>query len=301
MELRHLRYFVAVAEALNFGRAARRLAISQPPLSRQIRALEGELGASLFVRTRRSVALTAAGSALLPEARRLLREAEALTDGARRLAAGEAGTVALGFISVAAYNILPALVPEFRKRHPGLKLALQEGVTDTLLPALAQGEIDVGMVLPPIADPRLVYRPLVHDRLMVALPARGRGRFPRGPLPVAALADESFILFPRKAGPSLYDLVVGCCQRAGFTPRIDQEAIQMQTIVSLVAAGMGVAIVPASLRHLRRTGVEYRPLKDRTPPVEIGLAWGAADESPSVRAFVALATECAARPRLLSD
>jgi len=299
MELRHLRYFVAVAESLNFGRAARRLAISQPPLSRQIRALEDELGTSLFARTRRAVALTAAGSALLPEARRLLREADALKDGARLLATGATGTVALGFISVAAYNILPSLVPEFRKRHPGLRLAMQEGATDALLPALTQGEIDVGMVLPPVADQRLAYRPLVHDHLMVALPARARGRFPVGPLPLAALAEEPFILFPRTAGPSLYDLIVGSCQRAGFSPRIDQEAIQMQTIVSLVAAGMGVALVPASLQHLRRTGVEYRPLKDKTPPVEIGLVWGASDESPSVRAFVALATECGKRLGLL--
>jgi DNA-binding transcriptional LysR family regulator len=295
MELRHLRYFVAVAEALNFGRAARRLTISQPPLSRQIRALENELGTALFERTRRAVALTAAGIALLPEARRLLRDADALKEGARHLAAGEAGTVALGFISVAAYNILPALVPEFRRRHPGLKLALQEGVTDVLLPALVQGEIDAGMVLPPIAEPRLGHRPLLYDHLMVALPARGRARFPSGPLRLAALADQPFILFPRKAGPGLYDLMIGACQRAGFSPRIDQEAIQMQTIVSLVAAGMGVALVPASLRHLRRTGVEYRPLRDKTARVEVGLAWRASDESPAVRAFVALATECSGR------
>lgn len=301
MELRHLRYFVAVAEALNFGRAARQLTISQPPLSRQIRALEDELGTPLFARTRRAVTLTTAGSVLLPEARRLLREADALKEGARQLASGEAGTVALGFISVAAYNILPTLVPEFRRRHPGLKLALQEGATDALLSALGQGEIDVGMVLPPVTDPRLVYRPLVHDRLMVALPARARDRFPRGPLPLAALADEPFILFPRKAGPSLYDLIIGSCRRAGFAPRIDQEAVQMQTIVSLVAAGMGVALVPASLQHLRRTGVAYRPLQDKTPPVEIGLVWNTSDESPSVRAFVALATECRGRLGLLRD
>lgn len=295
MELRHLRYFVAVADTLNFGRAARRLAISQPPLSRQIRALEDELGTPLFARTRRSVALTAAGTALLPEARRLLREAEALKEGARHLASGEAGSVALGFISVAAYNILPALVPRFRKRHPGLKVVLQEGLTDVLLAALAQGEIDAGMVLPPVGDPRFAYRPLLRERLLVALPARARDRYARGPLPLASLAAEPFILFPRKAGAGLYDLVVGCCQRAGFTPRIDQEAIQMQTIVSLVAAGMGIALVPASLRHLRRTGVEYRSLRDETPPVEIGLVWRAADDSPAVRALVALASEQAAR------
>ena len=286
MELRHLRYFVAVGEALSFGRAAERLHISQPPLSRQIRALEEELGAVLFSRTRRSVRLSAAGAALLPEARRLLRDADALRAGARQIASGQVGTLALGFISVAAYNLLPELAPEFRRRHPGIRLALQEATSDVQLAALRQGELDVGLVLPPVDAPGLDYAPLLHDTLVAALPA---GRGGKGPIALASLRDEPFILFPRKVGTSLYDQIVGACQRAGFSPRVEQEAIQMQTIVSLVAAGMGVALVPASLVNLRRTGVVYRPLTDRSPRIELGIAWRSADDAPPVQAFVGLA------------
>jgi DNA-binding transcriptional LysR family regulator len=291
MEFRHLRYFVAVAEALSFARAARALNLSQPPLSRQIRALEDELGTPLFARTKRSVQLTPAGAALLPEARRLLREADGLKAGAQRLAAGEVGTLALGFISVAAYNLLPELAPEFRRRHPGVKLVLQEATSDVLIAGLRQGDLDVGLVLPPVDAPGLEYAPLVHDTLIAALPAGADQARGRGPIRLAALADEPFILFPRRVGSSLYDEIVGACRRAGFAPRIEQEAIQMQTIVSLVAARMGVALVPASLEHLRRTGVVYRPLADARSRVEIGIAWRAGDASPAVRAFVALARE----------
>jgi DNA-binding transcriptional LysR family regulator len=295
MELRHLRYFVAVAEALSFGRAAARLHISQPPLSRQIRALEDELGARLFSRTRRSVRLTAAGAALLPEARRLLRDADALQAGARQLASGQVGTLALGFISVAAYNLLPELAPEFRRRHPGIRLALQEATSDVQLAALAQGELDVGLVLPPVDAPGLDYAPLLHDTLVAAVPAgRGGGK---GPIALASLRDEPFILFPRPVGTSLHDQIVGACQRAGFAPRVEQEAIQMQTIVSLVAAGMGVALVPGSLVNLRRTGVVYRPLTDTTPRIALGIAWRRADDAPAVQAFVGLARARGARER----
>jgi DNA-binding transcriptional LysR family regulator len=286
MELRHLRYFVAVAETLSFGRAAARLHISQPPLSRQIRSLEEALGTPLFNRTRRSVRLTAAGAALLPEARRLLRDADALQTGARQLAAGHVGTLALGFISVAAYNVLPELAPEFRRRHPGIRLTLQEATTDVQLAALLQGELDVGLVLPPVDAPALRYAPLFHDTLVAAVPARRDGK---GPIALASLRDAPFILFPRQVGISLHDQIVGACARAGFAPRVEQEAIQMQTIVSLVAAGMGVALVPASLVKLRRTGVVYRPLADASPRIELGIAWRAADDAPAVRAFVDLA------------
>lgn len=292
MELRHLRYFVAVAEQLSFGRAAARLHISQPPLSRQIRALEEELGTPLFVRTKRSVALTPAGAGLLPEARRLLRAADALKEGARHIAAGDVGALALGFIAVAAYSVLPELAPEFRRRHPGVKLALQEGTSDTLLAALKQGEIDVGLVLPPVDDESLRYVPLFHDTLVAALPA-GRRPGGGGSISLKSLAQEPFVLFPRKVGSGLYDLIVAFCRRTGFSPRIEQEAIQMQTIVSLVAAGMGVALVPASLQTMRRAGVAYRALVERSPAVEIGLAWRATDRAPAVQAFVALAQSLA--------
>ena len=295
MELRHLRYFVAVAEALSFGRAARALNISQPPLSRQIRALEDELGTPLLTRTKRAVALTPAGTALLPEARRLLRDADALKAGARAHAAGEVGTLALGFIGLAAYNVLPGVLPEFHRLHPGVRLALREATSDVLLAAMRQGEIDVALVLPPADDAALDYAMLHRDVLVAALPAARRELRGRTPIRLAALATEPFVLFPRKVGTSLYDQIVGLCRRAGFSPRVEQEAIQMQTIVSLVAAGMGVALVPASLLSMRRTGVAYRPLAERSATVEVGVVWRRGEGSPAARAFVATARTWAAR------
>jgi DNA-binding transcriptional LysR family regulator len=284
MEFRHLRYFEAVAATLHFGRAAARLHISQPPLSRQIRALEEEMGARLFSRTTRGVRLTAAGRALLPEARRLLREAAALVDGARHLAAGGAGTLRLGFISTASYNVLPRLLPEFHRRRPGIRLQLHESTSDQQLALLRELELDAGLVVPPVTEIGLRYLPLLREPLIAALPARRR--WPRN-LSLAALADEPFILFPRKSGPGLYDLIVGYCRTAGYAPRVAQEAVQTPTIVSLVAAGMGVALVPASLRHMRRTGVVYRAMAERSPLMEVGLAWRESDEEPAVTALVA--------------
>jgi DNA-binding transcriptional LysR family regulator len=291
MELRELRYFVAVADTLNFGRAAVALHISQPPLSRAIRALETELGTELFERNTRGVRMSPAGAALLPEARRLLRDAAALQAGARHLAAGEIGTLTLGFISAAAYGILPDIVRSFRAQRPGVRLELREATSDAQPAAVKAGEFDVGLVLPGPADPALAYVPLTWEPLVAALPA---ARHWPARVSLASLATEPFVLFPRAAGAWLYDGIVGFCRRAGFVPRIEQEAIQMQTIVSLVAAGMGVALVPESLHHLRRTGVVYRPLNEKSPAVEIGLTHRAQDESPLTRAFVA---EARARAR----
>jgi DNA-binding transcriptional LysR family regulator len=288
MELRHLRYFVAVAEALHFGRAAARLHISQPPLSRAIRGLEREVGTALFERSTRGVRLTPAGSALLPEARRLLREADALAAGARDLARGDVGVLHLGFISASAYNVLPRVLPAFRRTRPGVRLVLSEATTDVQLGALAEGTLDAGILLPPVTPPLFAYAALLREPLVAALPD---ARTWPARVPLAKLAREPFVMFPRHAGPGLHDLVTDACERAGFTPRVEQEAVQMPTIVSLVAAGMGVALVPASLQHMRRTGVVYRPLAGASPRVEVGLAWRAADRSPVLAAFVAHARD----------
>jgi DNA-binding transcriptional LysR family regulator len=283
MELRQLRYFVAVAETLNFGRAATRLHMSQPPLSRQIKAFETELGTELFKRTSRGVRLSAAGAALLVDARRLLREADAIAAGAHAAGRGEIGSVRIGFISTAAYNVLPRVLPEFHRRRPGVRLHLQEATSDAQAALLRDGDIDVALVVPPLLEIDCAYRTLMREPLIAALPARRR--WPRR-VPLATLANEPFILFPRKAGVGLYDLIVGFCRDAGFTPRIEQEAIQTPTIVSLVAAGMGVALVPTSIRHMQRTGVVYRPLVQASPLMEVGLAWRSGEIEPAVAAFV---------------
>jgi DNA-binding transcriptional LysR family regulator len=283
MDLRVLRYFVTLADTLHFGRAAAALSMSQPPLSRQIRAFEDELGVELFLREPRGVRLTPAGTALLPQARRLLREADALTAGARELAPGEVGVVRLGFISTAAHNVLPRVLPAFRRTRPGIRLTLVEATTDAQLTGLRDDTLDAGVVVPPVPVP-LRCEVLLREPLIAALP-RTR-RWPRR-LPLETLADEPFILFPRRAAPGLYDLIVGLCARAGFVPRIEQEAIQMPTIVSLVGAGMGVALVPASLARVRQTDVVYRPLAEPGPPMEVGLAWNEATPTPAVAAFIA--------------
>lgn len=289
MELRHLRYFVTLAEELHFGRAAEKLHISQPPLSMQIRALEGELGVMLFNRTQRHVALTQAGHALLQEARQILARVEQAVLITRRAGRGEIGKLAVGFISVADYNVLPVVLREFRRKFPLVNLTLREATTDAQIRDLIAGRLDVGFLLPPVTEPALETVSILREPLIAALPEKHALAKKPGKLALEKLKDEPFILFPRPNAPGLYDDVVSCCKAAGFSPRVEQEAIQMQTIISLVSAELGVALIPASLTNLRRTGVIYKPLKQQTPLTEIHLAWRRGDELPALRVFVDVA------------
>lgn len=282
MDLRQLRYFTAVASTLNFGRAARELSIAQPPLSRAIRGLEEELGVSLFDRGPRGVALTDAGRALAPEARRLLRDAEAFRDDARGYARGEAGSLSIGFVSAATYNVMPRLIGAWRARRPGVRMVLREAASDAVSAGLASAELDLGLVVTAL-DPSMATLPLHTEPMVAALPT-GR-RWPAR-IDARTLVREPFILFPRSAAPSMHDDILAWCREGGREPTIAQEALQMQTIVGLVAAGIGVALVPESLKQLARRGVVYRPLAERPPAVEIALAWRRADDSPLVQAFV---------------
>jgi len=293
MELRHLRYFVAVAEELHFGRAARKLHISQPPLSMQIRALEDELGVILLKRTQRHVSLTQAGTALLGEARHILARVEQAVLTTRRAGRGEIGELAIGFISVADYNVLPLVLREFRRRFPLVNLTLRESTTDVQIRDLLAGRIDVGFVLPPVNDPSLESISILREPLIAALPEKHPLARKTGKLALGKLKDAPFILFPRPYAPGLYDDVVSCCKAAGFSPRVEQEAIQMQTIVSLVSAELGVALIPASLTNLQRTGVIYKSLKDGSPLTEIHLARRRGDELPALRVFVDVAMQMA--------
>jgi len=281
---------VTVADERHFGRAAERLSMTQPPLSQAIRALEDALGVALFVRTKRSVALTAVGAALLPDVRRLLASADALPPLARRLARGEAGSLSLAFVSTADYGLLPSLLRAFGARYPQVRLQLAEATSDVQIDELVAGRIDAGLVIPPV-PPRhaagLSYLPVVREPLVVAMPAAAAPDGPEDePVHLADLAALPLVIFPRRLAPGFYDIITGCYGAAGETPHIGQEAIQMQTIVSLVSAGMGVALVPQSLRNLRRTGVVYRPLAGDAPVVETGLVWRTGDVSPVLAGFI---------------
>lgn len=310
MDLRQFRYFVAVAEERHFGRAAQRLSMTQPPLSQQIRALEASLGAPLFVRTNRSVELTAVGRQLLPEVRRILADADALPALAQGLAHGEVGTLSLGFVSTADYGILPPLLREFGERYPRVRLQLLEATSDVQVEALMDGRIDAGLFIPPVPARyanELSYLPIVREPLMLALPA-GRHRDadnapsagsdvqPGAPVSLADFTDEPLVIFPRRVAPAFYDIIMGCYAALGLTPRVGQEAIQMQTIVSLVSAGMGVALVPQSLCHLRRTGVTYRALRETSALIETGLLWRTAEVTPVLEGFLETARGVAHTP-----
>ena len=291
IELRPLRYFVAVAEEMHFGRAAARLHMTQPPLSQTIQALESQLGAPLFSRTRRSVALTAAGRALLPEAQRLLMQAESLPALVQRAAAGESGQLRLAFVSSADYSVLPIALREFRSAYPAVQIDLREATSDVQLEELAAGNIDLGILIPPVPDKLktiLDYFPVLTEPLVLALPADSKLATATRKVSLKSCAGLPLIIFPRRLAPALHDQILGCFREAGLTPSIEQEAIQMQTIVGLVAAGMGIALVPQSVSNLKRPGVEYRALKEASPLVEIGLAWRRDNTSPVLQSFLDL-------------
>ncbi|AKJ28412.1 LysR family transcriptional regulator [Caldimonas brevitalea] len=274
-ELRQLRQFVALAEELHFGRAAARLHMTQPPLTIAIRQLETALGASLFHRTRRSVVLSPAGAALLPEARRLLADADRLGPLVRAAAEGQLGRLRLGFVSSVGYGPLPGWLKSFREAYPGVQLALKEATLDVQLAAFAAGEIDAGFVLhaagaaPP---PGFESLRVLHERLALAVPSDhplAAGTTPD----LRAALDEPLVIFPRPITPSLYDALLSLYSAHQAVPQIAQEAIQMQTIVNLVSAGMGVAWVPESVTRLQRPGVVYRALPASGLACDTSLIW----------------------------
>lgn len=301
-DLRQLRYFVTVAEEKHFGRAAARLSMTQPPLSQAIRSLEETLGVELFARTKRSVELTSVGADLLPEVRRLLAGAEGLRPLAQSLARGEAGVLSLAFVSTADYGLLPPLLREFGTRHPRVRLELLEATSDVQIDELVAGRVDAGLVigpLPPRYASQLSWLPLAREPLVIAMSTEmaariegeeggeaGAAEWRDAPLSLAQAGDAPLVVFPRRLAPGFYDIIMDCYGAAGLTPRIGQEAIQMQTIVSLVSAGMGVALVPQSLRNLRRTGVVYRPLREAVPAVVTGLVWRTEEVSPVLAGFI---------------
>jgi DNA-binding transcriptional LysR family regulator len=293
IETRQLRHFAAVAETLHFGRAAERLGMTQPPLSQSIMALERALGAPLFVRTKRSVRLTPFGEQWLPQVRTALAGLDALPESAHRLRDGMSGQLSLSFVSTADYSVLPDLVRRYAERFPDVEIRLVEATSDVQVPALVAGDRHAGIIIPPpdrVLPPSLAYRRLLSEPLVAAAPsawtADGRLLPARdGRLSSAALQGAPLILFPRNVAPAFHDLVTGYFTARGLPVQIAQEAIQMQTIISLVSAGLGMALVPASLRNLARTGVSYVDL-DEPPTLETGVAWRRDDDTPTLRGLL---------------
>jgi len=297
VELRHLRYFVAVAEELHFHRAAERLHMSQPPLSQQIRALEGELGVQLLERNRRSVALTAAGAVYLHEAREILAAVDRAAEAARGVARGEEGRLALGFVGSAMHGALPGVLRAHRRAFPRVQLALTELPTAGQLEALLAGRIDVGVIRPPVREPGLAFETIHTEPFVVALP-EDHALASRGEVALAELVEEPFVLLARREAPGLHESLGQGMADAGGVPSVVQEVREMQTVVGLVAAGLGVSLVPASVGADEHRGVAYRPISGTAPTVELALAWRPDDRSPVLAAFLRTARQDVGREGL---
>jgi DNA-binding transcriptional LysR family regulator len=285
MELRHLRYFSTVATELHFGRAAEKLHIAQPPLSKQIQDLEAELGFELFNRTKRSISLTPAGQAFLVEVTQIFQQLDRAIDIGRKTSRGELGQISIGFVGSATYNILPVMLQQFRDRYPHVQIELHELTTDRQLIWLREGRIDIGLIRPPIIDRDLNIQVIFQESLVVALPINHHlARLDK--IELRLLATEPFILFPRQLAPGLYDPIISICQAAGFSPQVVQECIQMQTIVSLVSANMGVSILPESIQEAQRQGVVYRSITASLgieKLATISIVWRMNDDSPTIQ------------------
>lgn len=290
MELRHLRYFAAVAEELNFSRAARALGIEQPPLSKQIRQLEQELGVDLFRRLPRGVALTDAGSAYLDEVREILGRVEAATHHAQRVARGALGRIRVGMINSAPFHpFVPGVIRAFGQRYPDVVMSLEEASTPALARSMLDGSIDVAFVRPLLGEePELTVEPLFDEQMVVALP-EGHPLAAVHDLRLNRLANERFVLFSRTIGSGLYDEIISACQRVGFSPRITHEVLHVTSIANLVAAGLGVSVVPASMQQVHAAGVIYRPIKGDAPKARMSLAYRRDDPSQSVQNVLKLA------------
>jgi DNA-binding transcriptional LysR family regulator len=283
VKLHQLRYFVAVAEELHFRRAAERLHMSQPPLSEAIRELEAIVGAELLERSRRRVALTPAGEVLLRDARAVLAELERALETARRIGTGHAGRLRLSFVGSALYGVLPDLVRAFSLERPDIELQLQERSTTEQLVALNAGDLDIGFVRAPAGADGLTIETIMREPTVAALP-EGHALTRLRRIPVARLATEPFVLFPREQAPGLHDSITAAIAADGGLPRIVQEVAEMQTIVGLVASGMGVSLVPGSVQSLARGGVAYRPVMG-APRSDLAMVTRSGDDSPMVRAF----------------
>jgi DNA-binding transcriptional LysR family regulator len=290
MELRHIRYFLAVAHERHFTRAAAKVGIGQPPLSQQIKDLEAEVGAPLFHRLAHGAELTAAGEAFMAGVKEMPALAERATKAARRAARGETGALRVGFTGSAAFNVVvPAAIRAFRRAYADVELTLEEAHTTRLVEGLEDGAFDAVFLRPGSAGSEAFQLRFLSEEPMVAALPAGHPAAAQEEVDLATLKDEPFLLFPREVGPTLYDTIIGACRDAGFEPAIGQLAPQLASVLVLVAAELGVSIVPASMRQLEIAGVAYRPIAGQEPTARLALAHRRGETSILVRNFIARA------------
>lgn len=287
MELRHLRYFTAVARRLNYSEASRRLHVAQPAISQTILDLEDELGVKLFLRTKRTVQLTAAGTTFLRESEEILGRSVEARRLAQRAARGEVGALGIGFFGTASAPILPMLVQTFRRKFPDVELRLYELNPDQQLAAFDEGQIDLGFSrpLPPDRHSEFEEEVVYTDQLVIAFPATHR-LAQQKMIRLKSLSAESFVQFHRQGAPGLFDEVVGCCRRAGFSPRIVNEPNFMATVITLVESGLGVSLIPYCVRTLNRPHVVLRPITPKSKPIPLCAVWLKSSQNPALAAFL---------------
>ena len=285
MELRHLRYFVAVAEELNFTRAAKKLHINQPPLSAQIRKLENELGTQLFRRLTRGIELTDAGKLLLEQARIILKQVDEATVGVRRRGRGETGRIIVGSSGAIFHPLVVRALHESKTRYPNLTIAGEVEVTNTamLLAWLRTGRVDLCLISVPVEDSEgLAIEPLVEEDCVIALP-KEHALANSSSAPLESLSKDNFVLFSRAFSPALYDFVMAACERAGFKPKVDQEVPQIVNVIPIIAAGFGVSIIPRSFSEIRFAGIKYIEIDGAAPRSSLALVYRRDERSAAIK------------------
>lgn len=292
MDLRHLRYFVTIADQGSFTRAAEELGIAQPPLSQQLKAFEEELGVRLFKRLTRGVELTEIGAVLVEQARDILSLQRQFVASAAGLARGERGHLRFGIAgAVALVPLIPIAIRRFRETWPNVTISIEESNTPDLCRALLDRTLDIAVIRPPTPESRgLSIAPLIEEPTLIALP-NGHPLSGQGPLPLSAIAGEPLIIFPRSLGPGFHDKILSACQAAGFSPITGQEAPQIAAMVPMVAAGLGVAIVPESLDQIHASGVSFHPIKGPAPVAELAVATRSASLQPLIAHFLSALRE----------
>lgn len=295
MKLMQLRYFLAVAQELHFGRAAERAHIEQSPLSRQIKLLEEELGVALFLRIKHRVELTDAGRALVPEAQAILEATERARRSVLQAQEGMTGRLTIGYTHLAIYTQLPKVLVEYRRRYPRVELVLRDNIlTPEQIDLLAENRIDLGVLRPPVRSSGIGLLTLLQENLVIAI-ADGHPLAERKTVTMAELAEEPFICFERTLDSALQTLILRAGQDSGVQPRIVQEVGDIPTMLALVAAGMGIALVPSSARHIRYKGVAFRRIDGGGPALEMALAWNKHTDSKLRNSFIATANDVLAQ------